>query len=142
MKIEDWNNELGLAQCIITDKSNGITFKGYGKAQCHDEDEDFKSHMTGMYIATCRAQIDILRQKRDYDMKPGLMALKHLQSTMINSKLYNPTSYESQRLTSEIMNMEKEIEYLNSNIQDLKEGLKIYLEHKEALYQNLRKGQN
>jgi hypothetical protein len=29
-----------------------------------------------------RAQIDILRKKRDYEIKPSIMALEHVLSTM------------------------------------------------------------
>ena len=40
MIIEDWNNDLGMAQCIIEDTStNGVTLRGYGKATCHNDDE-------------------------------------------------------------------------------------------------------
>jgi hypothetical protein len=40
MIIEDWNNDLGMAQCVIEDTSNnGVTLRGYGKATCHDDDE-------------------------------------------------------------------------------------------------------
>ena len=39
MIIEDWNNDLGMAQCIIEDIStNGVILRGYGKASCHDDD--------------------------------------------------------------------------------------------------------
>lgn len=139
MIMYDWNEELGLSQCVITDSKNNIAFNGYGSARCHEDDKDMQSQMTGEYIATCRAQIDALRQKRDYDLKSGLMALKHLKATMIHSKKYNPDSYEAKRLNKEIKNLEKEINYINDTIYDLQNGLKIYLENKEALYQSLRK---
>ena len=39
----------------------------------------------------------------------ALMALKHLQATMINSSNYNNHSYEAKRLQKEIQNRQEEI---------------------------------
>ena len=38
----EWDEELGLASCIITDKEN--TF--YGQAHCHDDDLDMMNEKT------------------------------------------------------------------------------------------------
>ena len=43
MITQDWNDELGMAQCVITDISNGVILTGYGKAICHDDDIKWKS---------------------------------------------------------------------------------------------------
>lgn len=51
MIINDWNEDTGIAQCIITDMSNGTELKGYGMAACHDYDTEFKSERTGLFIA-------------------------------------------------------------------------------------------
>lgn len=142
MIINDWIPETGTASCIISDTINNITLEGFGMAQCHLDDEPFKSELTGAYIAEARARINILCKKRDYDAKPALMALKHLQSTIINSKYYNKDSYETKRLRKEIKNKEEEIIYLNNLIKEERESLKIYLTHKNATFDELRKGKN
>lgn len=138
MIINDWVSETGMASCIISDNSNNIKLEGFGMAQCHPEDEQFKSESTGAYIAETRARIDILKKKRDYDFKPGLTALQHLQATMIKSKRYNPESYESKRLKKEIQNLKDEINYLNSLIFEETESLKVYLQNKNNIFETLK----
>ena len=138
MITEDWNEELGLAQCVITDTSKGITLTGYGRAVCHDNDIPWKSQVTGQYIALTRAQIDILRKKRDFELKPSIMAIKHVLATMVNSRHYNPKSYEAKRIKKELQNLETELHMVSTIIHDEQETLKTYLEHKESIYNSLR----
>lgn len=139
MILNDWDEVSGLSQCIITETNNSVTLQGYGCAQCHDSDFNFKSSITGEFIAQTRAQIDILRHKRDYDIKPGLFALKHLLSTMINSKNYNPKSYESLRLKREIKHYEDDLKLLNNTIKEAQVMLKSYIDQKDKIY---RKAEN
>lgn len=134
MITQDWDEELGMAQCIITDTSNGVTLTGYGRATCHNEDVKWKSEITGKYIATARAQIDILQKKRDYELKPSIMAIKHILSTMTHSKQYQPNSYEAKRIKKELLNLEIDLSLINKIIQDEKESLRIYLEQKDNLH--------
>lgn len=135
-----WDESTGITQCIITDNSNGITFQGIGAAYCHHNDKDFQSQKTGEFIAQTRAEINIMQKKRDYDLKPGLMALKHLQATMNHSNNYNNHSYEAKRLRREIQNRQEEILQINEAIKDLRQMLKQYIDTKEEVYQNRRKG--
>jgi hypothetical protein len=95
--------------------------------------------MTGSYIAQTRAEIDILRQRRDYDSKPALMALKHLQATMQHSKNYNPKSYEAKRLNKEIKNCKANIDEINYLIKELQLNLKYFIDPKDKAY---RKAEN
>lgn len=134
-----WNEACGSAHCIITDNSNGVEIMGTGSAYCHPNDEDFISQRTGEFIAQTRAEINILQKKRNYDLKPGLMALKHLHATMKHSGSYNPTSYESKRLMKEIKNKQEEIYQINCAIEDMRQMLKQYLDTKEKMYQDKRK---
>ena len=135
MITEDWNEELGLAQCVITDFSNGVILSGYGKAMCHDDDEQWKRASTGKYIAMTRAQIDILRKKRDYELKPSIMAIEHIISTMINSKKYNPNSYEAKRIKKELQNLKDDLNMVNTIINDEQTSLQTYLKTKDELHQ-------
>jgi hypothetical protein len=127
MITQDWNEEIGMAQCVITDTSNGVTLSGYGRALCHDDDEAYKNQITGDYIAFTRAQIDILRKKRDYELKPSIIAIEHIISTMINSKNYNPNSYEAKRIKKELQNLKLDLRYINTVIEDTQLGLREYL---------------
>ena len=135
MITEDWNEELGLAQCVITDISNGVILSGYGRAVCHDDDTQWKRASTGKYIAMTRAQIDILRKKRDYELKPSIMAIEHIISTMTNSKKYNPDSYEAKRIKKELKNLKDDLHMVNTIIKDEQASLKTYLDTKDKLHQ-------
>lgn len=135
MITQDWNEELGMAQCVITDISNGVIITGYGKAVCHDDDVKWKSQVTGEYIALTRANIDILRKKRDYELKPSIMVIEHIISTMINSKQYNPNSYEAKRIKKELKNLKDDLYMINTIIEDEQTSLKTYLDAKEELHQ-------
>ena len=131
MITQDWNEEIGMAQCVITDTSGGVTLSGYGRAICHDDDEVRKNQITGDYIAFTRAQIDILRKKRDYELKPSIVAIEHIISTMKNSKKYNPNSYEAKRIKKELQNLKLDLKYINTVIEDTQLGLKEYLTLKD-----------
>ena len=74
-----------------------------------------------------RASIDILKQIKKYEVKPGLAALRHLYGTMKESKHYNPDSYEARRLMKEIKNYEKEVASINEQIDVTKQYLKDYI---------------
>lgn len=135
MIIEDWDNDLGMAQCIIEDTStNGVTLRGYGKATCHDDDKQWKSEFTGKYIAMTRAQIDILRKKRDYEIIPSIMALEHVLSTMEQSKKYNPKSYEAIRIKKELKHYQEDLHMIQTIIIDEQENLRLYLAGKDQLH--------
>ena len=138
MITEDWNEELGLAQCVITDFSNGVILSGYGRAACHDDDMPYKRASTGKYIAMTRAQIDILRKKRDYELKPSIMAVEHILSTMTNSKKYNPNSYEAKRINKELQNLKEELHMINTIIKDEQQALLNYLDYKNKTLDKFR----
>lgn len=137
MITRDWNENLGMAQCIINDTSNGVTLEGYGRAVCCDEDEKYKSKITGYYIAESRARINIMCKKRDYELKPAIMALEHVLATMEHSAKYNPDSYEAKRIKKELKNLKNDLHIVRSIIKDEKEALKTYLAHKDAIYRKL-----
>ena len=114
--------------------------QGFGIAQCAEQDRDVISQKTGMHIAERRAQINLLQNYKNRELHPGLKALLHLQGTMVNSKHYNPKSYEAKRLNREIKNLRAEIKDINKAIWIAKQELYEYINIKETLAQRYRAG--
>ena len=135
--IFEWNEETGICTCIIYLDD---LLQGFGIAQCHPQDNDVKSQRTGEHIAELRAQISLLQNYKNHELRPGLKALKHLKGTMVNSSCYNPDSYESKRLNVEIKNYQKDIADINEGILAAKKELYHYINTKEEMYQRQRKG--
>ena len=133
----DWNDETGVCVCAIYLDD---FLQGFGVAQCHPQDMDVISRRTGEHIAELRAQICLLQSYKNRELHPGLKALKHLKGTMINSKQYNPDSYESKRLNVEIKNYQKDIADINAGIEAAKQELYDYINMKEEMYQRQRRG--
>ena len=131
MIITNWDEDIGLYTAVITDTTNNILLTGYGEARCHPDDKQYQSMLTGSFLAEIRAKIDILRKKRDFDLKPGLLALEHLKSTMTLSKHFNPKSYEIKRLYKEIKNKQDEINEVNTVIKELKQIIITYLDEQD-----------
>lgn len=104
----------GSATYVI--KYNNQEFKG--KAACHPEDRDFESARVGLTIAEARANIEVLRHIRECELKPQLKILNHLYANIRTSKYYNPTSYETKMLRSQIRALEKELTTLNNEMAD------------------------
>ena len=131
-----WNEETGVCSCaIILDDF----MQGFGIAECHPQDRDMISRRTGEHIAELRAQINLLQNYKNRELRPGLKALLHLKGTMVKSAQYNPDSYESKRLNVEIKNYRKDIEDIECGIQAAKHDLYDYINVKEQMYQRIRK---
>lgn len=137
--ITEWDKDSGVSTCTLRYRSsNDVDFLGNGVAICHPNDQDFKTELTGAIIAEYRAEIDICRKIRDYELRPGLMALNHVLGTMTKSKHFNPKSYEAKRLIKEINRYKKEIEDTNDLIAELQLNLKAYIDGKDAIYRERR----
>ena len=132
-----WNEKQGICSCsiIIND-----FLSGFGIAECHPQDEDVKSRRTGEHIAELRAQINLLQDYKNKELRPGLKALLHVRGTMVKSTRYNPDSYESKRLNVEIKNYQKDIKDIEQAIQAAKQELYDYINLKEKMYQRQREG--
>ena len=92
--IEHWDESHGIARCILNyTTSTGISLQGIGIAKCHPDDYPYISKLTGGIIAEYRAEIDLLKKINNYEIKPGIAALKHVYCTMRHSKRYNEKSY-------------------------------------------------
>ncbi len=131
------------------DEASGITscaiilddfLYGFGIAECADEDRDVMSARTGRQIAELRAQINLLQNYKNRELHPGLKALLHLKGTMVNSKKYNPKSYEAKRLEKEIKHFQEDIKDINAAIEVQKEILQDYIKAKDLISERIRSG--
>ncbi len=140
--IEHWDAEHGVFRCVIPYKaSSGAEFEGIGVAECHPDDNDFMSELTGSVIAGYRAEIDLIKKINKYEISPAIVALKHVYCSMYHSKKYNPDSYEAIRLKKELAHLMDEYAENKQTIQTLKEYLSKYINDKDSFYQRLRNGQ-
>lgn len=129
-----WNSEQGMAFCTIY--YNQYTFTG--EAQCHPDDKDMMSKLTGQTIAEFRATIKYLRFVRDCELRPQLKSLKQLYYSMKHSKHYNKKSYEAKMLYRQIRFLEEDIDVVNIELDNLKQSLKEYIVLKEKDHQQIR----
>jgi hypothetical protein len=140
---------MGKQPDFLFDETSGICscsiilndfLQGFGLAQCAEEDADVISERTGMTIAEYRAQINLLQNFKNRELYPGLKALQHLKSTMVNSKKYNPDSYEAKRLEKEIKHYQEDIKDTCGAIEVAKQILYDYINAREHLNARLRAG--
>ena len=137
---ENWDEQHGIATCFINSKtSSGIILTGVGIAECGPEDLDMMSERTGTVIAEYRAEIDLLKKINNFEIKPGIMALKHVYCTMLHSKQYNPNSYEAKRIKKELAHLLDELEENKMMIKEQQQHLNIYIQQKDEIYQKIRK---
>ena len=132
--IYEWHNDEGVAVCVLQYKTMTIT----GLAQCHPDDEDMKSKLTGETIAELRAVIKLWQFIRDFEITPQLKSLKQLYYSMNHSKYFDPRSYEAKMLYRQIKLLEEDLVAIKEEIQRSKDELKAYLEAKEKDHEKLR----
>lgn len=118
---------------------DGRTFTG--TAKCHPDDVTFFSERTGGFIAEVRANIKLLKYKRNYEIIPAYKALKRLHANMSSSTHYDKHSYEARMLYKELKKYENEIDMINADIQSEKQYLKDYINNKDLMYKKYL-GQN
>lgn len=132
---ENWNAETGVFRYVIPYKaSSGAEFEGIGIAECHPDDNDFMSELTGSVIAGYRAEIDLIKKINKYEISPAIVALKHVYCSMYHSKKYNPDSYEATRLKKELAHLMDEYAENKEMIQILRNYLSKYINDKEDFY--------
>lgn len=130
-----WNKNIDTCVCTIKYENKLFT----GTAQCHPDDEDMKSKLTGEIIAELRANIASLTYQRDYELLPQLKALKQLYYSINQNKDFNPKSIEAKALYRYIKRTEDELSMAKDIIKDLKLELKTYIDTKEKFYQEIRR---
>lgn len=94
-----------MAVCTITDGDNVFE----GKAYCHEQDMDFASERTGLFIAEGRAVIKRYQHIKNNKLKPAIGALKHVENNAKQSKYYNSKSHENILLQRQIHVLEEEL---------------------------------
>lgn len=131
----NYDPETGITSYTIYYKDKEFT----GIAQCHPDDQDMKSELTGTAIAELRALKLYLRDERDNNLKPQLKSAKQLYYAMNRSKKFNRKSYENIMLQRHIYNLEMDLEAVNEELAVLNQHLTQYIAEKEKVYQHLRK---
>ena len=129
-----YDNINGVASCTI--KYKNLLFTGTSK--CHPDDEDFMSEHTGCFIAEVRANIKVLKFRRDNEIIPALRAFEHVQANMDTSTKYSPKSYEAKMIHRQIKTLKKQVEEFNAALVDEENYLKKYISEKDKLYQRIR----
>ena len=131
--IFSWDEETGLASCILTDGKNYYT----GLAQCHPDDADMMNEKTGCEIAFRRAKMNALRGYRD-ELKNKLSVLNQLYYSMNKSTKFNPNSYENKMLQRQISMINFDLTTTNEIIADEYQSLREYLSQKDGFYNKIR----
>ena len=129
-----WSERYGTATCTLFYKNHEFT----GIANCHPDDQDMMSKLTGQTIAEYRATLQYLRFIRDCELQPQLKALKQLYYSINHSKYFDPKSYEAKMLYRQIKNLKEDLEAVKEELQYQKDSLKAYLETKETDHTKIR----
>lgn len=125
-------------QCYL--KYGTMTF--YGEARCHPEDEDMKSERTGYFIAECRANLQLMRWRRDYEIMPMVKEYKHLYNSLAQSPKFDKESCAAKAILREWKKWERELEATREDIKNEKNYLRNYIIEKDKLHNKIRKGKN
>lgn len=129
-----WSEENGTAFCTIY--YNKYSFMG--EAQCHPDDQDMMSKLTGQTIAEMRATIKYLRFVRDCELRPQLKSLLQFYYSINHSKYFDPKSYEAKMLYRQINILKEDITNIKIEIANVKRALKEYIEQKEKDHKKIR----
>ena len=129
-----WSERYGTATCTLFYKNYEFT----GVANCHPDDQDMMSKLTGQTIAEYRATLKYLRFIRDCELQPQLKSLKQLYYSMNHSKYFNPKSYEAKMLYRQINHLTEDLKENKYLIDLTKSELKAYLTTKERDHKQLR----
>ena len=132
--IFNWDEEAGIASCILSDGEKVYT----GFAQCHPDDEDMKGQKTGCEIAFRRARINALRGYRD-ELKIRLSTLKQLYHSMNISYRFNEKSYENKMLQRQIRMINFDLTTTKEMIATEEQNLRTYIQEKDEFYNKTRK---
>ena len=131
--IFNWDEEAGVASCILSDGEKIYT----GFAQCHPDDEDMKGQKTGCEIAFGRARINALRGYRD-ELKIRLSTLNQLYHSMNISYRFNEKSYENKMLQRQIRQINFDLATAKEMIATEQENLRTYIKEKDEFYNKTR----
>lgn len=134
----EWNEEIGQAYCVITDKKDRVFV---GTATCHPDDADMKSRRTGEEIAFRRARIESMRAVRS-DLQNELDALNQLYYSMKQSTRFNPKSYENIMLQRRIRATTFDLDTIKEMLATERENLRNLIQEKDKFYNQIRAHRN
>lgn len=130
----DWDDDKGLATAIIEYKDKIYV----GTAQCHPDDKDFKSMLTGQEIAYRRASIKMLSDIKKSEMMPGLQALKDYLYSINKGQYFDKKNPMVKILYHNINIRQSEVDMVTAMIKNQRNELSEYLKNKDKLYTQLR----
>ena len=129
-----WEEETGIATCTIHYHDK----KFIGVAQCHPDDEDFKSELVGSELAYLRASVRVMQEIKN-EKWIELKALKGLYGSLTPSPKFKVDSFEAKMLRQRIDTTREDIDILKDVIGDLKNRIHAQIEDSENFYQGVRK---
>ena len=129
-----WSEQYGTASCTLFYKQYEFT----GVANCHPDDQDMMSKLTGQIIAEMRATIKYLQFIRDCELRPQLKSLYQLYHSMNHSKYFDPKSYEAKMLYRQISMLKEDLTNVKIEIANIKRSLREYINQKEKDHQKIR----
>lgn len=130
-----WNEETGYALVVLYDTKKDKTFVGV--AQCHEDDMDMKSSLTGLSIAQYRAEIEMYKYYKEL-LTIELNALLDFEKSAKCCKYYNENFQVENLLHKRIEKYRLSLIYVTNMIKVVQENLQNYLRAKAELYQKLR----
>ena len=136
--IFEWNEEIGQAYCVITDKKDRVFV---GTATCHPDDADMKSRRTGEEIAFRRARIESMRAVRT-DLQSELGALNQLYYSMKQSTRFNPKSYENIMLQRRIRAINFDLDTIKEMLTTERESLRDLIQETDKFSSQVRAHRN
>jgi len=116
-------------------------YKNYeftGVANCHPDDQDMMSKLTGQVIAEMRATIKYLSFVRDCELRPQLKSLYQLYYSMNHSKYFDPKSYEAKMLYKQINILKEDLANTKIEINNIRKSLREYINQKEKDHKKIR----
>lgn len=100
---------------------------------CHPDDWDSMNWRTGLTIAEARANIKVLKFKRNTEVKPALKALKDLWNcSNIKSRDKNTA------LKTRIKELEETLTVVNNDIAGEEQFIKDYLKEKDEFSRKIK----
>lgn len=110
-----------------------------GVAHCHPDDSKFFSEITGGTIAEVRAQIKMLKYKRDCELRPQYAIVKHLyQNLEQGTKKFDKKDRATALIIRHFNRLKREINQVDEEIIDCQNFLKSYIRKKETILGKLR----
>lgn len=130
-----WDEEKGYAIVILYDTKKDKAFMGV--AQCHEDDMDMKSSLTGLSIAQYRAEIEMYKYYKEL-LTTELNTLLNFEKSAKCCKYYNEEFQVENLLHKRIEKSRLSLIYITNKIKASQKELQEYLRAKSELYQKLR----